>query len=243
MIWVIGGTSDANKIVEKLLTLNLKILVSTTTTYGSQLAQKNGVTVIQKQLNKTDMVQLIKGYSILKVIDASHPFAHVVSENAIEVCQNNKIPYVRFERKVIQYKCAHYYQSYEEIITALKHTEGNILLTIGSKNVSLFSTIKDRIVARVLPVQESIILCENAGLKAHQILAMKGKVSTSTNIAFMKEYNIQHLVTKDSGEAGGMDEKINAARECSINVHILNRPIINYPDTINNYQDILEHFK
>ncbi len=243
MIWVIGGTSDANKIVEKLLISDCKILVSTTTTYGSQLAQKKGVTVIQKQLNKDEMQHLIMDYAISKIIDASHPFAQVVSENAIQVCQNNNIPYVRFERKVNQYKCAHYYQSYEEIIKALKQTEGNILLTIGSKNVNLFSAIKDRIIARVLPVQESILLCENAGLKAHQILAMKGKVSTPTNIALMKEYDIQHLVTKDSGETGGMNEKINAAKECSINIHILNRPIINYPDTIDNYQDILDYFK
>ncbi len=235
MIWVIGGTSDANRIVEKLLISDCKILVSTTTAYGSQLAQKKGVTVIQKQLNKEEMQHLIMDYSISKIIDASHPFAQVVSENAIEVCQHNNIPYVRFERKVKHYSEALYYQSYEEMVTALKQSEGDILLTIGSKNVGLFSDINDRIVARVLPVQESILLCENAGLKAHQILAMKGRVTTDTNIALIKEYGIKHLVTKDSGEAGGMEEKINAAKACNIKVHILGRPKINYPEII---QDI-----
>ncbi len=232
MIWVIGGTSDANKIVEKLLISDRNILVSTTTTYGSQLAQKKGVTVIQKQLNKNEMQHLIMDYAISKIIDASHPFAQVVSENAIEVCQNNNIPYVRFERKVKHYPDALYYQSYEEIVTALKQSKGDILLTIGSKNVGLFSDINDRIVARVLPVQESILLCENAGLKAHQILAMKGRVTTNTNIALIKEYGIQHLVTKDSGEAGGMDEKMDAAKACNIKVHILGRPKVNYPNVV-----------
>ncbi len=239
MIWVIGGTSDANKIVEMLLESGKRILVSTTTTYGSQLAQKKDVTIIQKQLTKEDMHQLLQDYNISKVVDASHPFAQLVSENAIEVCQNNNIPYVRFERKVKEYANASYYQNYDDLIQALKQTNGDILLTIGSKNISLFSTIRDRIIARVLPVQYSIVLCENAGLKAHQILAMKGRVKTSTNIALMTEYNITHLVTKDSGEAGGMDEKIEAAKECNVNVHILNRPVINYPVILDNYQDIL----
>ncbi len=232
MIWVIGGTSDANKIVEKLLVSDSEILVSTTTIYGSQLAQKKGVTVIQKQLNKEEMQHLIMDYTISKIIDASHPFAQVVSENAIEVCKNNKIPYVRFERKVKHYPDAMYYQSYEEMVKVLKQTKGKILLTIGSKNVGLFSEINDRIIARVLPVHESILLCENAGLKAHQILAMKGRVETATNIALIKEYGIQHLVTKDSGEAGGMEEKINAAKACNIKVHILGRPKVNYPEIV-----------
>jgi len=240
MIWVIGGTSDANHIVEKLLAANYKVLVSTTTTYGSQLAQKKDVTVIQKQLSKEEMEQLLNDYSISKVIDASHPFAQVVSENAIEVCQNTQIPYVRFERTIKHYPDALYYQCYEEMIQALKQTDGNILLTIGSKNVNLFSTIKDRIIARVLPVQESILLCESAGLKAHQILAMKGRVEITTNIALMKEYNIKHLVTKDSGEAGGMDEKIEAAKACNVEVHILKRPVIHYPFIINKYDDLIQ---
>ena len=75
MIWIIGGTSDANKIAKLLVEQGKKVLVSTTTSYGSELAQLNDVLVIQQKLSTNDMRLLIKEHAVEQVIDASHPFA------------------------------------------------------------------------------------------------------------------------------------------------------------------------
>lgn len=244
MIWVVGGTSDANKLVDRFVAQKHKVLVSATTSYGKELAQKPGVTVVHKMLDKRDMAKLICDYHITHVVDASHPFAEVVSKNAIEVCCANKISYVRFERENTKISNALYYDDYATLINALKHSSGNILLTIGSKNVNLFNQLDiKRIIARVLPVQESIRLCESAGLMAHQIIAMKGRMSKVTNMALLGEYTIEHLVTKDSGEAGGVLEKVQAASELGVKVHILSRPKVAYPSKFANFNDILMHIE
>ena len=157
-------------------------------------------------------------------------------------CDESGITYIRYERQNLQFEGANYYSDYPRLMDVLKQTTGNILLTIGSKNIGMFRVLDiSRLVARVLPVKESIDACENAGLKAHQIIAMKGRMSKACNKALLQEYNIMHLVTKDSGEAGGMTEKVNAALELGLAVHILNRPIIHYPICIDAYHQILNY--
>ncbi len=240
MIWVIGGTSDATTIVNLLQQKRYDILVSTTTDYGTQRISDLGVKIEQRKLEIADMQELIINNKISTVVDASHPYAEVVSTNAITACNNQNIKYIRYEREQNKYNKAHYYSSYEEMVGKLSTTQGNILLTIGSKNVHMFQSLKDRIIARVLPVEYSIRQCKEAGLQAHQIIATKGRVSKITNMALMQEYNIMHMVTKDSGEAGGMKEKIDAANDLVIETHILDRPKVDYPLFFNEYAEILK---
>ncbi|MDA3892525.1 MAG: precorrin-6A reductase [Salinivirgaceae bacterium] len=242
MIWLIGGTSDAHKIADLVLAENKKVLVSTTTSYGAVLAQKANVKVIQDKLEIKDMKSILRDYSIETVIDASHPFANLVSQNAIAACKEAGTKYIRFERECAEIEKVDYYNSYAQIIDALEQTKGNILLTIGSKNIHQFNKLKsDRIIARVLPVKESIELCMTAGLKAHQIIAMKGRMSMETNKALLLEYDIKHLITKDSGEAGGLYEKVDAAKMLSVKVYVLKRPEISYPVLYNNYTSLIQN--
>ncbi|TLX76999.1 cobalt-precorrin-6A reductase [Labilibacter sediminis] len=245
MIWVIGGTSEANHIAKMLSDEGYRdMLVSTTTAYGTELAQKNDVKVIQELLQPEQMKALIDENNISLVIDASHPFAQEVSMNAIKICQESRCCYIRYERKSSQFKDAKYYSSYAQLIEVLQKTQGRILLTIGSKHVHLFKDFSDeRIVARVLPVVKSIQLCEKAGLKAHQIIATKGRVEKLTNMALMQEYDIKHLVTKDSGTTGGLPEKISAAQELGVSVHILERPQLDYPHVVFSYNELMNQVK
>ncbi|PTN09263.1 precorrin-6A reductase [Mangrovibacterium marinum] len=230
MIWIIGGTSDANRLAERIRSEGHRVLISTTTAYGSQLAALQNFEIMEQQLSESDMEQLLTDTAISVVVDASHPFAELVSTQAMAVCARMKRPYLRFEREQVQIAGAHYYPDYDELIETLKQTSGNILLTIGSKNVHRFCPeLLDRIVARVLPVSKSLDECQAAGLLAHQLIAMKGRMRVETNRALMEEYLITQLVCKESGEAGGLLEKCQAAQELGIAAHIISRPRLHYP--------------
>ncbi|MCL3781233.1 precorrin-6A reductase [Prolixibacteraceae bacterium JC049] len=243
MIWIIGGTSDAMQLVKLVKDRGeTALLVSTTTKYGAQLAKQQDVKVTQQQLSQQEMEELITNHQISMVIDASHPFAQVVSENAIAAAKNQSIRYIRFERTAVPLKNGKYYSSYQEIVDELKNTEGNIFLTIGSKNLDAFNELdRKRIFPRVLPVIESIEQCDKAEIPPHQIIASKGLVSAATNKAIMIEYDIKHMVSKDSGKAGGLFEKLDAANELGIPVYILQRPQINYPEMYNDIQLLLDN--
>lgn len=229
-IWLIGGTSDAVAISQRLSLHGLAHIISTTTALGSQLAGSSHGVVLQQALSPDAMQQLISTEGVCCVIDASHPFAAEVSTNAINVCETNSVPYLRFERRALTIEGASYYTSYTNMVTALQKTDGNILLTIGSKHVGAFAGLAPgRVIARVLPVADSIALCEAAGLSPLQIIACMGLLSKQLNKAMMIDYNIRHLVTKESGAEGGLIEKTEAARELGVHIHVLQRPTVHYP--------------
>ena len=53
---------------------------------------------------------------------------------------------------------------------------------------------------------------------------MQGPFSYEMNRALMLQYDIRHIVTKESGSAGGFSEKISAAGDLGVSVHIIKRP-------------------
>lgn len=238
MIWVIGGTSDAVQIT-RILSQGQNVLVTTTTQYGAELAQGKGIKVFNQSLTGDDMRTFIHTHQIDTVVDASHPFAYEASQNAIAACSACQIRYMRYERQKFICPEAHYYAGYDQLSSSLNQTKGQILLTIGSKNLNKFSVISsERIVAKVLPVVSSIEQCRAAGLKMNQIIAMKGRLGKEANKSLMEEYKIEHMVTKDAGDAGGLQEKTEAALELGIQIHMLERPHIQYPEVYNQYEMI-----
>ncbi|MBR6259570.1 MAG: precorrin-6y C5,15-methyltransferase (decarboxylating) subunit CbiE, partial [Oscillospiraceae bacterium] len=105
--------------------------------------------------------------------------------------------------------------------------EGNILLTTGSKELDKFTGIRDfseRVYARVLPMESSLEACSKAGLSPSHIIAMQGPFSFDMNVATLKAINASCLVTKDSGGAGGFEEKAEAAKAAGARLVIIGRP-------------------
>ena len=77
---------------------------------------------------------------------------------------------------------------------------------------------------RVLPVVESILACQQAGIPTRNIIALHGPFSRDLNRAMLEQYQIRYLVTKDGGRAGGFEEKAAAAREAGAELVVIGRP-------------------
>ena len=99
MILVLGGTSDSIHICDKLNDMGLPYIVSVTTEYGRDIAKKATENVFLGKLTKEDMVSLIKEKNITQIIDATHPYATVVSSNAIECSKIINIDFGIFRQR------------------------------------------------------------------------------------------------------------------------------------------------
>ncbi len=105
--------------------------------------------------------------------------------------------------------------------------KGNILLTTGSKDLAAYAAdpcVRNRLCVRVLPSAESIRLCTEAGISVKNIIAMHGPFSRELDAATIRQLGIELLVTKSSGRAGGLPEKLAAAEETGTEVFIIGRP-------------------
>ncbi len=244
MIWVVGGTSNATEICERLVVAGLSVVVSVTTDFGRQLSEFSGIEVVLGKMSREEMEHLILTRGVRLIVDASHPFATEVSANAMLAAKNTGVPYLRFERTNIRFENATYVDSYEAAVAYLTEKQGNILLTTGSKFVAKFIPLEmERLYARVLSTSDSVALCEQAGLNPVNVIAMCGVGSVALNMALLKEFDIRFLITKESGAEGGLQEKIEAANLVNAEVIIIQRPAINYPEMYSDYDLLMDRIK
>ncbi len=242
MIFVLAGTKDAREIIDILVNKGHDVLASTTTKYGSSLLGSNTrLKVICKKLKETEMIDIVKKYNIETIIDATHPFAQIVSKNAIKTAKATNVRYLRFERKrdIIEGDNIYRFKTFEDVCESLYNIKENVLLTIGTKNLYKFDKIirRQSTFIRVLPKTSSMEECERLGVSPRQIIGIQGPFTTNFNNAIYKQYNIRYMVTKDSGETGGLKQKINSAKQSGVNVLLIERPKIEYTNV---YSDINE---
>ena len=229
-ILVFGGTAEGRQLVEWLDGRGTcEVVACTATEYGASLLfGGKHVTALQGPLSAEDKKRLIAENDFACVVDATHPFALHISESIAALAQENGLDLLRIERANTDEGPWVGVASAEEAARYLAGTQGNILLTTGSKDLHTFCEIipgfENRMWARVLPVPDSVSNAREQGIPTDRILALQGPFSTQLNCAFIREYGIDYLVTKQSGSTGGFGEKIEAARECGITLVVIERP-------------------
>lgn len=228
-ICVFAGTTEGRALVEFLQDQPIQVHACVATEYGQTLLQPaKNLTISAQRLTEQEMETLFRQQQFDLVVDATHPYASVVTENICAACSRCGLEYLRLLRSSTTLPDDSIFV--EDIPTAvafLNATEGNILLTTGSKELQKFIPIRDfadRVYARVLPMEQSLSLCDAAGVKKAHIIAMQGPFSVEMNVATLKAVGAKYMVTKDTGTAGGFDEKIAAARQAGARLVIIGRP-------------------
>jgi precorrin-6A/cobalt-precorrin-6A reductase len=216
-IIVIAGTVDAREIIYELAKLEINITATVATRFGNELiGELNNVHISEGKLTADEMADLIIKSDAKCIVDASHPYAREASLNAMKACEDLGVIYIRYERDetCVENNNFIYVSDFDEAAEKADMLEGNILLTTGSNNLDVFikkiSNFKKRIFVRVLPDSRVIEKCEEAGLTAYNIIAIKGPFTIDMNIEMLKHCNAKVMITKDSGIEGGTLEKIKA---------------------------------
>lgn len=223
-ILLFGGTTEGRELTR----FGLPLIYSVATTYGAELVRgAENIVAVVGRMNAEEMEKFIRDSGIACVIDATHPYAREARENIRAACAAAGTPLMRVQRKesaadgdVVRVKSA------EEAASYLEETTGNILLTTGSKELEAFArvSVRARLFARVLPDPEVIKKCAACGFDSGHIIAMQGPFSLRMNEEMIRLTGARWLVTKDGGAAGGLEEKIAAARSCKARVVMIERP-------------------
>jgi precorrin-6A/cobalt-precorrin-6A reductase len=224
MILVLGGTSTAHNIISQLTS---DFLVTVATEYGlSEFRERYGDKVIHIRFTHSSLEEFIVKHNIVEIIDATHPHAVQISEIALLTAEKTGIRYVNRVREIAEetsYDKCMTFSDYSSIVGYLsKSAHKSILITTGSNSISSFSGFANVAHVRVLPFEKSIKACIDAGFHYSKIIAMQGPFSKEFNIALLKEINADCLVTKNSGDGSGYDEKVQACKELGIEILVIN---------------------
>ena len=248
MIFLIAGTKDGRKLAEFLSDNGYEVTASVVSEYGRKiLEQYKKIKVNDKKLNSDELTEILAGFNLL--VDASHPYASNISLNAMASCKRVKIPYIRYERADVEtsYKNIFHVSDYEEAAKVASKLGKNIFITTGSRNIQKFvdsDELKNcNLTVRVLPSAEVLTECEKIGLTPKQIIAMQGPFSTELNIKLFEHTDAEVVVTKNSGQIGGADTKIEAAEFLNLPVVMIDKPKIDYPNIAVTFNEVLEFVK
>lgn len=250
-IVIFSGTTEGRRLSDMLSEAEIRHVVCVASEYGREMMEDNPYASVRVgRMDAEEMRAFFADISASSgrgiVVDATHPYATEVTANIREAAGALSVRYLRVARDAeedgdfrAREACSdrnagvsgevYEYADIAACAAALEQTKGNILLTTGSKELQTFADAvsdetKKRTYVRVLPSVESIRLCEQAGIERDHIIAMQGPFGVEMNEAILSQYEIKHLVTKESGAAGGFPEKVEAAARVGARVHVIARP-------------------
>ena len=227
VIWLIGGTTEGRRLIKEIGRLQVELYVSVATEYGAELIEPQpNLTVMAERMDLEAMKAFLTAKRPACVIDATHPYATVVTATVKQACAEEQTEYLRLVRPVGDTTDAICVHDFAEAVELLNHLDGNIFLTTGSKNLPDFTGVEnyaERIALRVLPMENSLHTALSLGYKPASIVCMQGPFSKELNVAMFKKFDSKFVVTKDSGAVGGFAEKVEAAQAAGAILIVIGR--------------------
>ncbi|MBQ6100590.1 MAG: precorrin-6A reductase [Methanobrevibacter sp.] len=251
-IFLLGGTKDSTNIISHIKdNYDSYILTTTTTEYGAKLASERGSDeTIARPLPKDEIISILNANEFDIIIDATHPFASHITQTSVSVANELKMPYIRFERpttnlKNIDTSRIHYVNSFDDAgkLIESEFDKGNILHFAGANTMEdiLKYVSSERFYPRILKVESSLEKCRQLNVDPDHIIEMTGAATKEENLDLIEKYDASVMITKESGEIGGVIEKIEAANEKDIAVIMIQRPkieMLNKNDVVNDLNEL-----
>lgn len=233
-VMIFAGTMEGRTLSEYLSARQVPVLACVATEYGGALIRETEyLRVHTGRMDQREMEEFIRLENPVLVVDATHPYATVVSQNAADACRSAGAEYIRLIRESgdtgfgLESDQAVTVDSVDEAVQYLAGTRGNILATTGSKELAKYTAIpgyEARVFARVLSTGEVALACEKLGFRGRNLICMQGPFSEELNTAMLRQFDCRYLVTKETGKAGGFEEKIRAASRAGAKVVLIGRP-------------------
>ena len=157
------------------------------------------------------------------VIDATHPFAARISENAVAACAGDAVPLFRMDRPPWSHNPADEWLEVEDYAAAASRLEAGpwvrAFLTTGRTSLSAFGGVPGMFyLVRLFEAPRLPLPLPDA-----EVIVDRGPFTVDGETALMRDHGIEVLVTKASGGAA-THAKLLAARELGLPVIMVRRP-------------------
>lgn len=246
-IFVAAGTRDGRELAGYILQKGYQVTASVVSSYGESLLKSyQGIQVSCEPMDEEGFAEYFRQHQVDVFVDASHPYAANVSENAMAACRRAGVAYIRYERQQtpLDYDKAYYVADYQRAAEVAAGLGERIFLTTGSRKLEAFARSEalqgKELVCRILPEPEVVQLARDLGFTPANIVAVQGPFSLELNKELYKKYGAQVVVTKNSGTAGGADTKFAAAMELGLPLVIIDRPAMQYDNIAYTFEAVVD---
>lgn len=219
---ILGGTADGRHLANYFTDKKIKVIYSV-----AGLVRKPNVScdIVSGGFTQFGgLVNYINNHAITAVLDATHPYAKVMSTTAIEAARACSIPCWRFHRSAWQPQTGddwRFFSEWSEVLIALLNFD-SVFFSCGQLTQQQLTDIEK------LSCQQKQLLRTavkpNATLPpTMEWLKAIGPFDYDNELALLRHYEIDCIVSKNSGGDSTV-AKLTAARELNIPVYMWQRP-------------------
>ena len=250
-VWILSGTSDGPVIANRLLKLNYSVFASVLTYKAGQAYIENPkLHIITGKLNnKDEIISFIKKNKIKCVVDATHPFAVIISENLNNACKEINTPLLVLERKSLMNNAnnINYIDGLKDINKGDLGNK-NILLAIGSRflndTAEYYMNCEANVFTRVLPTYESITKAFGSCIKKSNIAILEPSKNEDSILEkkLCDFWRIDYVLCRESGSYSQKNwESIVSGSKMKL--FLVKRPKLknDYSYSFYRYENLIDH--
>jgi precorrin-3B C17-methyltransferase len=244
--WVFSGTSDGNALAAALAAAGRPVVVSAASDHGGEEAARScpGVARIAGRLGIERRRELFAATRAARIIDATHPYASEMSQQLMALAAELGLPYLRYERPSAPDRFPAHHVADMDAAAALAMRLGRrIFLATGTKDLACFLSAPGAAgrdwFLRLAPEPVQLQRALDLGLPRAHLCAMQGPFSRNANEALWHDWQIDCVVSKESGDAGGYGAKGEAAAALGIPFVVVDRPQLDYPHRVDSIDAVL----
>ena len=236
-ILILGGTAEARALAQELAgRADLAVTLSLAGRTSEPLPQP--VPVRSGGFGGADgLAAYLRAERIAALIDATHPYAAVISANAARAAEIAQVPLLALRRAAWKKQAG---DNWTEVATvgdaveAIGETPRRVFLTLGRKELAPFAAAPQHayLVRSVDPVDPPLDVPQASYLTA------RGPFTEEADRALLETHAIEIVVAKNSGGAA-TNAKIAAARALGIPVIMLARPALPEVATATTVEEVL----
>jgi len=225
---ILGGTTEAAELAARASEIPHLDVISSLAGRTQQPNNPSGIVRIGGFGGAAGLINYLQDHQIDLLIDATHPFAARISWNAATAADRVSIPRLSIVRPAWEPE-PHWIkaESNEAAAAILPDLAQRIFLTIGRQELSAFAHLTQ------LWFLMRMIDPPVAGIPTPpgQVLLARAPFSVEQERSWMQDYEIQAIVSKNSG-GDATASKLIAARELKLPVVMVQRPIMPTGDCV-----------
>lgn len=236
-ILILGGTTEASALAAALAERE----IAATLSYAGRVAQPKAQPVpvrIGGFGGTAGLVRYIREHGITHLVDATHPFAATMSAHAHAATQETGTPLLVLTRRPWTAEAGDRWQAVPDIAAAVGALSGpprRIMLALGRMHVEAFAAQpQHRYLLRFVDAPE-----RPPGLPDHHLVVDRGPFTIAGDRHLLRDHAIDLVVCKNAGGTGAQ-AKILAARELSLPVLMIERPLASGARTVHRVEQVLD---
>lgn len=217
-VLVLGGTGEARRLATALVAEGVDVLSSLAGRVADPVLPPGGVR-IGGFGGAEGLARWLREDPVRAVVDATHPFAAVMTASAARAAAATGVPLLRLQRPGWTAQPGDDWRWVGSLEEAAEAVSGfaRVFLTTGRTGLAAFAGLTQEVVVRSVDPPEPPLPARTT------VVLERGPFSVADELALLREHRVDVVVTKDSG--GHLTEaKLTAARELVIPVVLVRRP-------------------